>query len=475
MVLFWIHKFTRKASTRLSTHVEQVEKFIPHFNWRRTALTLLSLGFPTLAYAVMAHPANELVSAVLLTLIALVFWSSHLMPVGWASGLVLTIALALRLLPLDTVWLSASSSPVIIILAGFVLAEAVRQTGLATFVAEKVAKGSQSSREVALKVAFYELIGAFVIPNVAVRVTLVIPILRALSLSPRTKRLMIIDAGITSIMTGSLTLMSSSSAVSSNAIVQSLFGVSWNFFEWLRIFGPVVIALWGIAQALIIWQIPSEVNSTREALAPPALTSLQGRTILILALMLTGWMLGPLIGISLAYVSVAGAVLLVIPKFGVMTIRSAVGSLRLDLAVFYIVSLSLPVMLTDSGVAKFVTSSVSTLIKPHSLLLLYAGLALVIIATRLLFANSVTLTAIFLPIVASLESTWHLNGLVASVILIFAGSFGFLLPAQSPAGVIAAEFGKIASKEFLRIGIPIAVCGMGIVIIAALAYWPLVV
>lgn len=457
------------------TQTEQAPKTYKRPNKSRIILVVLGFAFPVLAHVLISSSLNQLVAAILLTLAALLFWSIHAMPIGWVSGLVLAIALALHLLPLNSVWPTVSSPPIIIILAGFVLAEAVRRTGLASYVADKVLQGSRSPRGVVLKMAFYELLAAFVIPNVAVRVTLIIPILRALALSPKTRRLLIIDAGMTSIMTGSLTLMSSSSAISSEAIVHHLFGVEWSFFDWLRIFGPAVLVLWCVAQLIIISQITSEPKMIKTNLHRPKLTWQQKRTVYVLGLMLFGWITGPLARISLVYVSITGVALLVLPRYGVISAREAVRSLRLDLAVFYVVSLSLPIVLTNSGVAKFITDIVTAKIHPNSDLLLYASLTVTIITMRLLFANSVTLTAIFLPILATLKSTWHINGLVASIILIFAGSFGFLLPAQSPAGVIAAEFGKISSKEFLKIGIPVAVCGIGIVMVASLVYWPSVV
>lgn len=457
------------------TQSEKLQKPKPRVSLWRHGAVLFGLAFPLSAHMILPDSENQLVSAVLLTIVALIFWSTHLAPIGYVSALIFVFSIFLGLLPFGSIWPTISSPPIVIILAGFVLAEAVRVTGLALFVADRVLHRSRSSREVALKMAFYELLGAFVIPNVAVRVALMIPILSALSVSPKTRKLLIIDAALTSILTGSMTVMSSSSAISSDAIVHHLLNVNWDFFQWLYIFGPIIFLIWGVSQLMIISKIPAEPNRLWNSRPSVKLNLPQRRTMHTLTLMLLGWIVGPAVGISLAYVSVAGVVLLIMPHFGVMTPYGAVKTLRLDLVAFYVVSLSLPLILTDSGVARFVTKMMTANLHLQSTVIIFFGLAVTVIIMRLLFANSVTLTAIFLPILISLESKWHVNVLVASVILISAGSFGFLLPVQSPAGVIAAEFGEISNREFLKVGVPVAFCGLIFIILAALTYWPSVV
>ncbi len=440
--------------------------------WNKISVSLLAL-LPLVAHVFAPPSDNQLVTAVVITCLTLGLWSARLVPVGWTSVGALILVTAFGVLPFHTLWPEMVSSPVLVIASGFILAEAVNRSGLADYVSAHIVRSSRTVRTMAVKLALVELASALVIPNVAVRVALLIPVLRRLpGLSTATRALLIIDASVTSVLTGSLTLTSSSSAISSQEILGHIFGETISFWQWMNIFDPVVLGLWLVAQSLIIARIPVRCPLALPVGAAPVLPPVGRRVLIYLALILFGWVIGPTMGLSLGWSSVIGAMFFLLPRMGVLHFKDGLRALRWDLLLFYVTSLSFPAILTRSGAATFLTRLAVHVWHPPQAALFFAGFALCVVALRLVFSNSVTLTAILLPIIAKLAPVWHLDSHILSYILIFAGSFGFLLPAQSPAGMMAADGGQLTTRQFVRIGIWIALAGTLLVSFAALYYWP---
>lgn len=107
-------------------------------------------------------------------------------------------------------------------------------------------------------------------------------------------------------------------------------------------------------------------------------------------------------------------------------------------------------------------------------LLLIALLGLFLILIHLGFASATALASAMIPIVISVLSTIHTPGLNAvgiTMIMQFFVCFGFILPVNSPQGMVAYNSDTFTVKQFVTTGVPITIIAYILAIVFSMTYW----
>jgi solute carrier family 13 (sodium-dependent dicarboxylate transporter), member 2/3/5 len=105
----------------------------------------------------------------------------------------------------------------------------------------------------------------------------------------------------------------------------------------------------------------------------------------------------------------------------------------------------------------------------------FAVLAAFLIVIHLGFASATALAAAMIPIVIAilkkLPPTAGVEVVGMTTLLQFVISFGFILPVNSPQGMVAFGTDTFSTREFFRTGLVLTVLAYGLTLLFAASYW----
>jgi di/tricarboxylate transporter len=100
-------------------------------------------------------------------------------------------------------------------------------------------------------------------------------------------------------------------------------------------------------------------------------------------------------------------------------------------------------------------------------------LAPLVMLIRVGFVNNLGMIAAGLPVAITLAKGWGLNPLWVGMIVVMTAGPGFLLPTQTPTGMITMGYEYYTIRDYMRSGIAASIVLLILTGLAAFFYWPL--
>ena len=109
-----------------------------------------------------------------------------------------------------------------------------------------------------------------------------------------------------------------------------------------------------------------------------------------------------------------------------------------------------------------------------SVFMVFAILAMFLIVVHIGFASATAVASSMIPImIAVLQGLDNslLNIVGITMVLQFVVSFGFILPVNSPQGILAFATDTFTAKDCIKVGLPITIIGYLLLLLFAQTYW----
>ena len=297
-----------------------------------------------------------------LVLVTLVSWSTGLLPPFLTGLIFFALAAIFKLLPVDILFSGFGSTAVWLIVSGFVIGVAITTSGLGEKLAALIAPYLTGSypRMIASLVISCVLL-SFIMPSSVGRAVVMIPIGMALAdrvgFAKGSKgRLGIATAlAIACNMPGFTILPANIPNMILAGASENLFGVDFGYMEYLLLHFPVLGLLkTGLLIVLVLKIFPAQTKPsltsiTTQAQESKGYTRLQKKVAVLLGLTLVLWMTDSIHGINPAWVGLATAVVLLLPKWGVVAPKDFNASVDFATVVFVAAALGLGALVNESG------------------------------------------------------------------------------------------------------------------------------
>ncbi len=166
--------------------------------------------------------------------------------------------------------------------------------------------------------------------------------------------------------------------------------------------------------------------------------------------------------------------LLLLPGLRVLTWEQALVAIRWNVIILFAISLALATALDRSGAGTWLTDATLGLLHRPSPLALVLVLAPLVVLIRVGFLNNLGMIAAALPLAFTLAKGWDLNPVWVGMVVVLTAGPGFLLPTQTPTGMITLGYEYYTIRDYLRSGVPASIVLLLLTWAAALVYWPLV-
>ena len=385
-----------------------------------------------------------------------------------------------------------SSSGTILVGAALFLAAAMMHTGLdkriALVILSKV--GTKTNRVLAGMI-FVGFVLAFFVPSTTARVGCIAPIVLGVIAAFGMKKssrlaalLMIATVHAASIWNIGIKTAAAQNMVALGFIEKQL-GASITWLEWFTAAAPYGVIMSVILYFLCLKILPPETEevaggdeAVKKSIAELGPMSLPEKKLLVIScgllfLWVTEKILHPLDTTTTTIIAIT---LMFLPGIGIMNWKEAQAKISWGTLLLFGVGISLGSALLSTKAAAWLANEISVGLglAGMSAFMVFAILALFLIIIHIGFASATAVASSMIPIVIAVLQSLGIEGLNIvgiTMVLQFVVSFGFILPVNSPQGILAFATETFTAGDCIKVGLPLTIIGYILLLIFAKTYW----
>jgi sodium-dependent dicarboxylate transporter 2/3/5 len=207
------------------------------------------------------------------------------------------------------------------------------------------------------------------------------------------------------------------------------------------------------------------------------MTGKEGRLLALSLILLCFWSTeGVLHSLDSSTTTTVAVALLFLPGIGVMDWKTANPLIPWGTIVLFGIGISLGTALLQTQAAQWLANLIVDWFGLNQLpaLAILAVMAAFLVVVHLGFASATALASSLIPIVIAVlqkVQTPGINVLGMTLVLQFVVSFGFILPVNSPQGMVGYGTGAFVARDFIRTGIAITVLAYLLTLLFGATYW----
>ncbi|KAF5088885.1 DASS family sodium-coupled anion symporter [Methanobacterium aggregans] len=423
----------------------------------------------------LSYPGH---AALALLVFAIIMWGTEPVDLPVTSIMILFLLPLLGIESFTNAAIGFANPIIFLMIGGFILAEAIRKSGLAKrftyFLLSKL--GTSPSMSIFAAVFSTGLLSAW-IENV-VAFAMLLPIIKEIIPLMGVKdaekgnsnfaKAMVLGASYGSLAGGFGTEIGTAPNLMAAAYTHLPFA-NWMVFGF-----PLAIAMLFIIWKVLQWVFPPEVKGIvggKETLLNTlstlgSITRTEKITAAILFFTILLWVTTGITGLDSYSVALIGAALYFIT--GVVDWKDAQKNIDWGLIIFFGGALALGAALLNTGAANFLINNLIGLMgsDPSTMVIMILLMVIAVIFTQVM--SNIALSAILIPIAVTLSSTQGLPVGTYAVPVAIACSLSFMFPMADPTVAMAYGTGYVKIKEILKAGIPMVIIGIILTIIILL-------
>ncbi|MDJ0682287.1 MAG: SLC13 family permease [Xenococcaceae cyanobacterium MO_167.B52] len=416
-------------------------------------------------------------------LLAAILWSTTSINAGYvalASVLFLVLTGGISQAELY----GAFSSHIIWLMIGaYILGGAVDKSGLSARLTQMVVGRSRTVGSLFWSLTTILIPLTFLIPSTSGRAAVTIPIFRSVAAvtdDKRTIRALAMLIPTVILVSTIVSLVGAGSHLVANELLEQISGQYISFTQWVVYGLPFGVA----ASYISCWVIMKMfVNKRRlhqklpiKQLPQAPLSLPERKTIGIVLLMIALWLSESWHGWEIATVSIIGAMLLTIPRWGVMKWKDGVKAISWNLIVFVGAALVLGHSLIDSGAAQWIIDRVfklSNIASTESNLVLLLLLAVISLSSHIYMTSHTARAAALVPPLLYLASSLQLNPVAVLFLSTLGMDYCLTFPVSSKALLVYQEMDEESyrPKDLLNLSVVLILVHLALIFLFYYTYW----
>ena len=423
----------------------------------------------------LSYPGH---AAIALLVFAVIMWATEAVHLAVTSLIILFIQPIIGVESFDNAVIGFANPIIFLMIGGFIIAEAIRKSGLATRLTYAMLNKFGTSPDRSLFVAVFStgLLSAW-IENV-VAFAMLLPIIKEIiplmgvedpeKSKSNFAKAMVLGASYGSLAGGFGTEIGTAPNLMAAAYTNIPF-VNWMIFGFpLAII--MLIIIWKLLGRLFKPEVEGIVGGTKtitdkmESLGP--MTMVEKKSLVILLFTISLWITTGITGLNSYSIALIGAVLFFI--FKVIDWKDAQNGVDWGLIVFFGGALSLGAALLQTRAANWLITDIVALLgsNPSTILITVVLMIIAVCITQVM--SNIALSAILIPLSVTLAAAQGQPVGTYAVPVAIACSLSFMLPMADPTVAMAYGTGYVKIKEILKAGVPLVVIGIILTIIILL-------
>lgn len=384
-----------------------------------------------------------------------------------------------------------SNSALALVAGALFIAAAMTFTGLDKRIAlVTLLRVGTSTRRVLVGAIAVTIVLSLVVPSATARSAAVVPIMMgvvaAFGVDKRSNiaaGLMIIVAQATSIWNVGI-LTAAAQNLLTVGFMDKMLGSRVTWLDWLIAGTPWSIVMSAVLVVTVLKLLPPEsdnISGGREAVEASLrelgpMTTAQKRLMAISILLLIVWATeGKLHSFDTTSTTYFGLVLLMLPRFGVITWKDVQTRIPWGTVIVFGVGISLGSALLTTQAGQWLGEQVvhRTGLDQYGATMIFAILAAFLIVIHLGFASATALTSAMLPILIAVLQTLpgDFNRVGMTMFMGYVVSYGFILPINAPQNMVCLGTETFNARQFAKVGLVLTFVGYALMVAMAATYW----
>ncbi|WP_030622504.1 SLC13 family permease [Streptomyces sclerotialus] len=407
--------------------------------------------------------------------------------IALGAGLALT---ATGVISSETLFGTLGDATVWLLICAFVLAAAVTRTGLAGRAAAFLVSGARSVRQLTHLTTAALVVTAFAVPATSGRAALALPVFLALAKVLAGRRRLVVMLALlfptVILLSAVATLIGAGAHLITVSVLWEATGERIGFTRWLLLGLPLAVASSHLAAEAVLLTTTRRadrrgpVRITAEQIQEHSdkpvtgpLSTDETRCALLLGTVVALWCSEPLHQVPPAVVALTGAVVAASPALGTVRLKDALKSVPWSLLLFMAATMAMGVALADSGAARWLVSGLPVAVPPG---LFLAAVVVLSTAAHLVLQSRSARSSVLVPLVVAAAVGAGVNPVAAALASTAAAGFCHTLPASAKPVALFAEIPGAPTytpRDLLRLSAVLAPLTAALVLLFALAVWPL--
>lgn len=427
--------------------------------------------------------AQPLGASAAVIVVTLALWSTGLVPPFVTALIFFGAVLISGLAPPDLIFAGFGSAAVWLIISGFVIGAAIRETGLGARLAGVLAPyvGHSYLRLVAVMTVVAMALG-FVMPSSVGRAVVLVPVGMALAeqlglkAGSRGRIGLAVALALACNMPSFAILPSNIPNMILAGAAETIYGVEFSYTSYLALHYPVLgVVKSAIAIALVVMLFPDRIAATAQEAKAPAgpLTAPQWRLALVLGVTLLLWMTDTIHGVGPAWIGIATAVVLLLPRVGVIAPKNFNASVDFGMVLFVAAALGLGALVNASGLGAVVGRVLQDLLplQEGRSFVNFASLSVLSALTGLVTTNPGVPT-VLTPMAQDLANAtgMTLDSVLMTQVLGFSSA---IFPYQLAPLILAMQLSGEKMRHILRVTVPLAAITLVVLVPLDWIWWQL--
>lgn len=419
--------------------------------------------------------------------LATILWSTTKLNAAYVA-LAVTIVLVLSGgRPQEALFYSLATDVIWLMIGAFILGEAVKKTNLAGRLTNLViAKASKVSQVFWLLTGVLAIL-SFFIPSTSGRAAVAMPVFDSLSdrigdaKVTRALALLIPTIVLTSTI---CTLIGAGSHLIANDLLRQVSGSEISFLSWAIYGVPFGFAASAVSCFVILRMFLGKNERTikleeAETKMAKKLSSAEWKTIVVAGVMVALWMTESFHHFEIALVTTVGALVLMMPNFGVMTWKEGLKSVSWNLIIFVGAALVLGKALIDTGAAQWIIEnifSISGIDKSDPQYLIMATVAFVSLTSHIYMTSHSARAAALVPAMIYFATSFGFNPATLVFISTVGMDYCLTFPVSSKALLMFQELDAetFQPPDLLKLSAVLMIVHLVLMVIFYYGYWQFV-
>lgn len=475
---------------RLDRHKNKKNRVVNFINSLSTRLlVILSIHVIFVAAILMIDELDYFAKVSLFAFLsAMVLWVGTKFPAGYVAISLIVFIIFMKAGDPKLLYHSFSEEVIWLMLGAFIIGKAVEKSGLADRFCLTMMQHAKDKNFMVKSLMFVLCLSAFFIPSTSGRAALSMPIVKQLGdyFVPQERKILAILAPAIILMSTSATLIGAGSHLIGVGFLETATGESISFVQWL---------IWGVPFAifisilstyiikLVLWPKDASLNTLRAPLnrentsaKQQAMSKQEKRTVVLIIALIISWMTENIHEYDIAFITIVGATLFMLPKYGVISWKQGVNSISWNLILFVAAATALGNVLVDSGVVEWIERELISLLHLFSEAPEFLVVVLIIIVTvtsHLYITSHTTRAIVFIPSLLLFGKLIEADPVAIVFISLIGMNYCMTFPVSSKALLLFYEEGEITydARDLLKISIILMPVYILVLILFYFTYW----
>ncbi len=419
--------------------------------------------------------------------LATILWSTTKLNAAFVALAVTIILVVSGGRPQEALFDSLATDVIWLMIGAFVLGEAVKKTNLAARLTNLVISRAGKVSQVFWLLTGVLAILSFFIPSTSGRAAVAMPVFNSLSDKigdakvTRALALLIPTIVLTSTI---CTLIGAGSHLIANDLLRQVSGQEISFLNWVIYGVPFGFAASAAACFVILRMFLSKTERTiklekTETKTAKKFSSAEWKTIVIAAVMVILWMTESFHHFEIALVTTVGALVLMMPNFGVMSWKDGLKSVSWNLIIFVGAALVLGKALIDTGAAQWIIEnifSISGIDRNDPQYLILLTIAFISLTSHIYMTSHSARAAALVPAMIYFATSFGFNPAALVFISTVGMDYCLTFPVSSKALLLFQELDTetFQPSDLLKLSAVLLIVHLVLMVVFYYGYWQFV-